>query len=209
MMPAWDDYQAAAQRLDRVRRDAAAAVAEQTAAVQAARQELTVVRQRLALQRARLVDLATRAGITPPVLTPDPPLPDPPGPAAATAMLRQATADLVAADALVSEVDTGRVSRGPFPDWPQVLRNILVYGGVALLILLVQVIFYFRFSTPQTEAFALVCGATLPAVGYGIAWLTVGLLYGKVDRTPVLGAAISAAPVVLLCLGVGASAALR
>lgn len=208
MMPAWDDYQAAAQRLDRVRRDAAAAVAEQTAAVQAARQELTVVRQRLALQRARLTDLATRAGVTVP-LAPDPPLPDPPGPAAAAALLRQATADLVAADALVSEVDSGTVTRGPFPDWPQVLRNIVVYGGVALLILVVQVVFYFRFASPQTEFFALVCGATLPAAGYGIAWLTVGLLYGKVDRTPVLGAAISAAPVVLLCLGVGASAALR
>jgi hypothetical protein len=106
-------------------------------------------------------------------------------------------------------VDTGTLTRGPFPDWPQVLRNILVYGGVALLVFLVQLGLYFGFSTPQTEVLALACGAILPAVGYGVAWLTVGLLYGKVERTPVLGAAISAAPVVLLCLGVGASAALR
>ncbi len=209
MMPAWDDYQAAAQRLDQVRRAAAAAVAGQTAALQAAHQELTVVRQRLALQRARITDLATRAGIPAPVLTPDPPLPDPPNPAAATAQLRQAGADLAAADALVSEVDTGTLSRGPFPDWPQVLRNILVYGGVALLVFLVQLGLYLRFNTPQMEVFALACGATLPAIGYGVAWLTVGLLYGKVERTPVLGAAISAAPVVLLCLGVGAAATLR
>jgi hypothetical protein len=34
-------------------------------------------------------------------------------------------------------------------------------------------------------------------------------LYGKVDRTPILGAAISAAPVLLLCAGIGATAALR
>jgi hypothetical protein len=209
MMPAWEDYQAAAQRLDQVRREAAAAVAEQTAAAQAAQQELTVVRQRLALQRARLADLATRAGLPAPVLTPGPPLPDPPGPAAASAQLRQASDDLSAADALVSAVDTGTLTRGPFPDWPQVLRNILVYGGVALLVFLVQLGLYLGFDSPQTEVLALACGATLPAVGYGVAWLTVGLLYGKVERTPVLGAAISAAPVVLLCLGVGAAATLR
>ena len=209
MMGAWEDYQAAAQRLDTVRRETAAAVAEQTATLQAARQELTGVRQRLALQRARINDLATRAGIPAPPLTPDPPLPEPPGPGAAIAVLRRAAADLDSADALVSSVDTGKLTRGPFPDWPQVLRNIVVYGGVALLILIIQIALYLGFSTPQAGFLALVCGATLPALGYGIAWLTVGLLYGKVDRTPVLGAAISAAPVVLLCVGVAASAALR
>jgi hypothetical protein len=209
MMGAWDDYQAAAQRLDRVRRDAATAVAEQAAAVQAAQQELTGVRQRLALQRARITDLASRAGLPAPLLTPDPPLPEPPGPAAAGAALQAAAADLVAADALVSEVDTGSITCGPFPDWPQVLRNVLVYGGVALLVLLVQLGLVLGFSGPQTEVVALLCSATLPALGYGVSWLIVGLLYGKVDRTPVLGAAISAAPVVLLCLGVAASAALR
>jgi hypothetical protein len=206
---AWEDYQAAAQRLDQVRREAAAAVAEQTAAVQAAQQELAVVRQRLALQRARITDLASRAGLPAPLLTPDPPLPEPPGPAAALALLRGGATDLAAADAAVSEVDRGNLTRGPFPDWPQVLRNALVYGGVALLVLFVQLGLYFGFTNPQTEPVALVCGATLPAVGYGVGWLIVVLLYGKVDRTPVLGAAISAAPIVLLCLGVGASAALR
>jgi hypothetical protein len=206
---AWEDYQAAAQRLDQVRREAAAAVAEHAAAVQTAQQELTVVRQRLALQRARITDLASRAGLPTPLLTPDPPLPEPPGPAAAIALVRGAAGDLAAADAAVSEVDTGNLARGPFPDWPQVLRNVLVYGSVALLVLAVQLGLYFGFANPQTEPIALVCGATLPALGYGIAWLTVVLLYGKVDRTPVLGAAISAAPIVLLCLGVGASAALR
>jgi hypothetical protein len=124
-------------------------------------------------------------------------------------MLRAAAADLDSADALVASVDTGNLGRGPFPDWPQVLRNVLVYGAVALLVLLVQLGLYVGFSSPQTSFIALVCGATLPAFGYGVAWLTVGLLYGKVDRTPVLGAAISAAPVVLLCAGVAASAALR
>jgi hypothetical protein len=208
-MGAWEDYQDAAQRLDRVRRDAATAVAEQTTAVQTAQHDLARVRQRLALQQARIADLATRAGIPVPPLTPDPVLPEPAGPAAASALLHAATADLDAADAAVTEVDTGDFSRGPFPDWPQVLRNVLVYGGVALLVLLVQFGLYVGFSAPTTEFIALVCAATLPAVGYGVAWLIVGLLYGKVDRTPVLGAAISAAPVVLLCLGVGASAALR
>src|SRR5204862_1480603 len=49
-MSAWTDYLGAAQRLDIVRRDATTAVATQTAAVQAAQQELATVRQRLALQ---------------------------------------------------------------------------------------------------------------------------------------------------------------
>ena len=208
-MSAWDDYLAAAQRLDDVRRDAAAATAARTAAAQAAGQELVTVRQRLALQGARLADLAGRAGMPVPSLAPDAPVPEPPDPAAAGALLRAAVTDLDSADAALSEVDTGTVSRGPFPDLPQTTRNVLVYGAVALVVLITQLILFFVASGPAASVGALVCGAALPALGYGVSWASIGLLYGKVDRTPVLGAGISAAPVVLLCGGVAVTAFLR
>src|SRR5438105_2274770 len=114
---------------------ACCATAARTAATQAAGQELATVRQRLALQAARLADLAARAGMAPPVLTPDSPMPEPPDPAAAGALLRAAVTDLDTADATLSEVDTGTVARGPFPDLPQTTRNVLVYAAVALVVL--------------------------------------------------------------------------
>src|SRR2546430_12516884 len=167
-MTAWADYQAAAQRLDQVRGGAAAVVAEQAGAVQAAQRELTGVRQRLALQRARLTDLANRAGVPPPALNPQAAVPEPPGPAAASALLRGATADLDAADALVSEVDTGTFTRGPFPDWPQALRNMVVYGGVALLVLLVELWLLFVPSGHADDVVAFGFAMILPALGYGV-----------------------------------------
>ena len=205
-MSAWNEYLQAAQRLDVIRRDAAAAVAAQRTAVQAAGQELGVVRQRLSLQQARLTDLANRAGMPVPALAPDAPVPDPPDPTTASALLRGALADVDAADAALSEVDTGTVTRGPFPDAPQTARNLAVYGSAALVVLIVQVILYFVVSGTVASVAALACGATLPAFGYGVSWLVVGLLYGKVDRTPVLGAIVSATPVALLCGIVGISA---
>ncbi len=208
-MGAWEDYLAAAQRLDDVRRAAASVAAEQTAAIATARQELSGVRQRLTLQRARLTDLATRAGLPALPLVPGPPVADPADPAATNALLRAARADIDAADATLSEVDTGAVTRGPFHDWPQPMRNFVVYGGVALAVLVAQLILYFAVSSPQSSVLALLCGATLPAIGYGVSWLVIGLLYGKVERNPIMGAAISAAPVVLLCAGISASAVLR
>ncbi len=207
-MSAWTDYLGAAQRLDVVRRDATTAVTAQATAVQAAQQELAAVRQRLALQRARLIDLATRAGVPVPLLAPDVPVPDPPDPATASAMLRGAVTDLDTADAALSDVDTGNVTRGPLPDLPQTTRNVVVYGSFALAVLISQLILYFVTSGPVASVAALACGATLPALGFAASWVGIGLLYGKVDRTPVIGAALSAAPVVLLCGGIAASALL-
>jgi hypothetical protein len=206
---AWSDYLTAAQRLDASRREATTALAAQTATVKAAQQELAVVRQRLSLQQARLTDIATRAHIPLPPLTPDPAVPDPPDPAAATALLRAAVTDLDAADAELSEVDTGTVTRGPFPDLPQTLRNLIVYGAAAVLVLIGWLILFLVSSGPVGGFVGLVCGATLPAFAFGASWLTVGLLYGKVDRTPVIGAAVSAAPFVLFCGWTVVAAVLR
>lgn len=208
-MSAWDEYLAAALRLDAVQREATTAATARTAAAQAAGQELAMVRQRLILQGARLSDLATRAGMPAPLLTPDVVVPDPPDPVAASALLRSAVTDIDTADAALSEVDTGTVARGPFPDLSQTTRNLLVYGGVALVVLITQLILFFVASGPAASVGALVCGAALPALGYGVSWASIGLLYGKVDRSPVIGAGVSAAPVVLLCGGIAVTAFLR
>ena len=114
-MTAWDDYLAAAQRLDAVRRDAAAATAARTAATQAAGQELATVRQRLALQAARLADLAARAGMAPPVLTPDSPMPEPPDPAGGelvAPLVAQAPTSRLAASVVVA-VMSRRMTASP------------------------------------------------------------------------------------------------
>ena len=208
-MSAWDDYLTAAQRLDAAQRDATAAAAARTTAVQNAGQELAMVRQRLTLQAARLSGLAVRAGMPAPLLTPDAPVPEPPDPVAASALLRAAIAEIDTADAALSEVDTGTVTRGPLPDLPQTTRNLVVYGAVALVVLITQLILFFVASGPAASVGALVCGAALPALGYGVSWASIGLLYGKVDRSAVIGAGVSAAPVVLLCGGIAVTALLR
>lgn len=68
----WEEYLAAAQSLDAVRRDAAATAAEATYAVSAARAELDQLRSRLQVQRARLTGEAVRAGLAAPQLLPTP-----------------------------------------------------------------------------------------------------------------------------------------
>ncbi|NUT35710.1 MAG: hypothetical protein HOV79_21860, partial [Hamadaea sp.] len=53
MSGAWQEYLEAAERLDTVRREAAAGVAAEQAALRAAREELPPIRARLALQQQR------------------------------------------------------------------------------------------------------------------------------------------------------------
>lgn len=68
----WEEYLAAAQSLDAVRRDAAAAAAAATRTASAARAELAGLQARLELQRARLTGEAVRAGLAAPQLAPTP-----------------------------------------------------------------------------------------------------------------------------------------
>jgi hypothetical protein len=69
-MNRWDEYLAATVRLDEVRRESAATVAAQQATAGATTAELTAVRQRIALQRTRIVEIATSAGRAVPSLEP-------------------------------------------------------------------------------------------------------------------------------------------
>jgi hypothetical protein len=68
----WEEYLAAAQSLDAVRRDAAAAAAAATLAASTTRAELAQLSTQLELQRARLTGEAVRAGLFAPPLSPSP-----------------------------------------------------------------------------------------------------------------------------------------
>jgi hypothetical protein len=69
----WQEYLAAAQSLDAVRRELAGAVAAAAEPVIATRAELAQLGQRLEQQRAQLTGLAVRAGLPAPQLAPGPP----------------------------------------------------------------------------------------------------------------------------------------
>lgn len=196
---AWQAYQAAAQRLDAVRRGAADEANQQAQAVQAARQELTQLRARLAPQHARLRELGVpAASLLPPedeVTAAAGQLAG--GPAAVLAALRAAR---VTADTADAEV-VGGVGTGPRTA-PVRLRNLLVYGPFALVVLTVQLVLLLAGG----DAAALLWGLLMPVVAFGLGWLVVGLAFpagptGPVDRTPLLGGLVCAAPALVTCLG--------
>jgi hypothetical protein len=205
----WADYLAAAQRLDAVRRAASSAAGEQAATVQAAQQELTSVRARLAPQRSRLVqDL----GVSEAALTPQPPdramaaQAVSGGPEAILMALRQARSTADAADAAM-------LGPGPASPWRPWARNLLVYGPFAAAVLIVQIVLYLVAPSGSLPTYALLCGLSMPVLAFGLGWLTIGFVYGggpvKVDRTPIVGAIACLTPVLLTCMGVGLLAFIR
>jgi hypothetical protein len=205
----WADYLDAAQRLDAVRRAASTAAGEQAATVQAAHQELSAVRARLAPQRARLVqDL----GVPETVLVPqaaEQVLASQAvagGPVAVLAALRQArgTADLA---------DATMLNSGPRQpaQWRPWARNLLVYGPFAAAVLIVQIVLYLVAPSGSLPTYALLCGLSMPVLAFGLGWVAIGFVYGpgKVDRTPIVGAIACLTPVLLTCMGVGLLAFFR
>jgi hypothetical protein len=201
----WADYQATTQRLDAVRRAASNVVAGEAQAVQAAQQELQGVRARLAPQRARLVgDL----GVPEAELTPQPAdraaaaQAVTGGPVGVLAALHQARATADAAD--VSMLGAG----GPDRPWTPWLRNLMVYGPYAIAVLLVQLALFAVVDTGSRYTWAVGWGLLMPVVAFGLGWLTIGFVFGgeqgrATERTPLLGAVVCAAPVVVTCMGVG------
>ncbi len=210
-MSAWREYLATTRRVSELGEQAAALVAEREATARAARAELAAVHQRLVLQRTRLTEVAGRAGLTVPPLV-DAAGPDFPGIDAARAGLTAAAADLDGAEQVVAEIESARARRGPLPYWTPAWRNLPVYGGFALLVLLAQVLLFAAPTRPVESVVGVLAGSVLPIVGYGLSWVSIGLLYGergRSNRTPLLGAAVSLAPVVLLCVGFGLFTLLR
>ncbi|MEU8047090.1 hypothetical protein AB0B71_23470 [Micromonospora echinofusca] len=200
---AWTEYLAAARQLDGVRRDAATAAGEQARSVQAAREELTAVRTRLASQEARLRE----RGVPPISLVPTPPeLTEAAramagGPAAVLAALRAARGRADAADATLSARGLPRLA-----GWPPHLRNLLVYGPLALLVPAIQVALFVATGTGAASVGALVCGLPMPAVAFAAGWIGVGRLFpppegGRVTRTARLGALVCLVPAVLVSAG--------
>ncbi|BCJ71531.1 hypothetical protein CS0771_10750 [Catellatospora sp. IY07-71] len=196
---AWSEYLAAAHRLDTVRREAADAAAGEASALAAARDELPTVQARLTMQAATLVDAADRAGTPAPVLQPGPAeMHDAAqavagGPAVALAALRQAVAHVDVADGALARLDDEGTG-------PQALRNLLVYGPLALVAMLVQLAVAGLAEPDAQLFFAAVCGLVLAPLALGAGWLVTGMVYPERSRTPQVGALVCVAPALLVVL---------
>lgn len=202
---AWNEYLTAAQRLDAVRRGVATAAGEQAQAVRAAHDELAGVRARLAPQRAKLL----AQGVPDATLQPSPAevagaaQAMAGGPPAVLAALRHARATANAADA----TEHGAMPIGARGETPAWLRNLIVYGPFAVVVLIVQVALYLTADTDLVLS-AVLCGLTMPVAAFGLGWFTIGLALvpppgEKLDRTPLFGLAVCFAPIVATCMGVG------
>ena len=207
MTSPWQEYLDAARRLDTVRQEAASGRAAEAAAAQDVRRELAVLRQRIGIQRSRLVDVARRAGQPDPQFVGPVPFPLPVGapPAAAQyAAVQAARERLDLADVLMSEVDGPALAGGPLGGWSPARRNGLVYAAVAFVVLILQIVLFYATRSVLASVLGLGCAAVLPFFGFGLSWVAIGLLFQngqRVDRTPALGAVISAVPIFLLCTG--------
>jgi hypothetical protein len=207
---AWRDYVAAAQRLDAVRRGIANHAAEQQRARTAARDELAAVRARLAPQNARLREWGVPEDRLAPTPTEAAAAAQAVGgePVTALAALHQARLTADAADAAVL---SPRGVPGGAPPW---LRNLLVYVPFAVVVFVVQLALYLTADGSTLAAAAVVCGLTMPAAAFALGWVVTGLVFprgprGRVERTPLVGAAVSFAPVLVACAIAGMLALLR
>ncbi|MEV7984855.1 hypothetical protein [Micromonospora sp. NPDC085948] len=200
---AWAEYLAAARQLDGVRRSAAAAAGEQARSAETAREELTVVRTGLASQQERLREL----GVPAISLVPSPPEVSEAsrsmagGPAAVLAALRAARGRAEAADAVLAARPRFRPG-----SWPARVRNLLVYGPLALVVPLIQVAVYAATGVGPASVAALICGLPMPAVAFVAGWVGIGRLFRvspaeRLDRTVRLGALVCLVPAVLVTAG--------
>jgi hypothetical protein len=175
---AWQDYLAAAQRLDAVRR------APDDSAVDAARRELTFVRQRL--------DRLASVGVP---VTPGPAdlyqaAQSTSGPAhgldAIRAALASARSALSTAERLTPQLAT--------PVGPTVLRNGFVYGGSALVAVVAEAAVFTGALALDAPVPAIPGVLVMPLIAYILGWLTTGVFDrpGRPVRTPMLGAVICA-----------------
>ena len=208
-MTAWDDYCAAARRLDAIRRGAATAAGAQAQAVRAARDELAAVRARLVPQQSRLRE----SGV------PDSELWPTPADAVAAEQAvaggpRHVLAALRQARAIADSADAALLTRmGPRPLGGGVrrtasLRNLLVYGPFGAVVLVVEVVLYLAAGGHGRSVYALGCGLVMPVAAFLLGWVGVGIAFpaapgAKVDRTPAFGAVVCLAPAVLAGVLIG------
>jgi hypothetical protein len=142
----WDEYVAAAQSLDAVRRDAATAAAAATLAASATRAELAQVSTQLELQRARLTGEAMRAGLPTPPLTPSPAEQAAADaalggdPAAVPEALRRCQQQLDAAEAALVAPATGERGWWPPPVWVWIVAGLGAAAALACAIPLLLIL---------------------------------------------------------------------
>ncbi|NUR69567.1 MAG: hypothetical protein HOU81_01980 [Hamadaea sp.] len=193
MTGAWQEYLAAAERLDAVRREAAAGVAAEQAALRAAREELPPIRARLALQQQRMSEMATMSGRQMPVLTPNPAETTSAeravtgGPAVVLAALRQALSTVDVAD--------GALAQAPTRPPSATNKNLGVYGGLAAVALLAQIAFVLLVDERTRPLYAGCTGFLLGFGAFGIGWIATGVI--SRTRTAALGLAVVALPLLL------------
>lgn len=129
------------------------------------------------------------------------------GASARKSAIDRAAAEVAAATAALAGQSIGPWPPGGFPVW---LRNLLVYGPFAVIVLLVQVALFVAAGVSAPLGYVLSCGLIMPLAAFGIGWLAVGFVFAvpgqRVDRTPLVGIVACAAP--LLLSGVLAVAAL-
>ncbi|WP_034590899.1 hypothetical protein [Hamadaea tsunoensis] len=189
----WQEYLEAAHRLDTVRRDAATTAAAEQAALRAAREEVPAVRARLALQQQRLAEAAVRIGSPVPDLTPGPADTAAAeravagGPPVVLAALRQAKSTVDVADAALAQAPTAPPSA--------VGRNIAIYGALAGLTLVLQVIFLFLVDPHHRALYAGCTGFLMTLLSFSVGWIVTGVV--SRTRTALLGFVVCAAPFVL------------
>jgi predicted alpha/beta hydrolase len=189
-MSAWDDYLAAAVQLDEVRHDSAEVIAAQQAAADAAATQLTGIRQRIALQRARLAEVASGVARAAPQLEP---LAEERSAAVGTlaptgahsavdvdSALRAARATLDAADAVLLSTTSGSSRSGLLAGRPPGIRAMVVYGWFALLALVALIeINAIAGGSIQAGIVVLGCALVIPAGAWVLGWLCLRLLYGR------------------------------
>lgn len=208
--PGWDDYLAALADLEGIRRDAATAVGAQESAAEAARAELAVVRGRIALQRTRLADTATRAGRPVPTFEPGAAehaearalvsaAPDTDVVAMVGAAIADARASLDAADAALTTATDRPSARGVFNRWPVGLRLAAPYVWYALLATVVVVMVDTVFRDPVGWWIRLFFALAAPTIAFALGLASSALLYGRrgdeqARRAYRLGVVICAVP---------------
>jgi hypothetical protein len=194
-MNRWDEYLALTAELDDVRREAAATIAAQQSASDDAATELSGVRQRIALQRGRLTEVANGVTRAAPQVEP---LAAERSAAVATltaadagsapdvrAALQEARAALDIADATLTAATTPNARRGPLADRPPGVRAMIVYGWFALLSLVALVeMNSIVGSSLQAAVVIAVFAVLVPASGWTLGWLSLFLLFGRATTGP-------------------------
>jgi hypothetical protein len=195
--PAWQAYEAAARQLDAIRRAAVAEAARHGRAMQAARDELSLVRAQMSASQERLRGLgASPASLLPreaDVSAAEQLLDGRPGDVLDA--LHRARSTLESSDAaLIGQGTRRRIRLSRLAR-----RNLLGYAPLALAALVGQVMLYLIASGGPATTPVLLVGPLISMAAFGLGWLTVGHAFpagpsGRVERTPLLGVVVCAVP---------------